>query len=155
MPRNSLALLMALMLVAGQRGETWSRLRQIDPSLALLSNPGRLLILASSYAGPTGKPYEHPDDPTVETRHEALRALLSLQSKRFDVSLPAVVKTTGIDHVLVKALSTSNNLVRLVATPSRLPDRKATEGDYWNLEVLAFDKSGRLLSRGAYKEHDE
>jgi hypothetical protein len=132
MPRSVVALMMVLtlgLMACKHKGE-WPRLKEIDPSLAVLQDPQRLLALASTYIGPTGKPTEHPSDPTIETRHEALRALLRLQPKRFHVEFPPVKDTTGIDHVVLETLSGSNNMVRLLATPSRIADRKASEGDY-------------------------
>ena len=138
-----------------QQTETWPRLKQLDSSLAMLHDPPRLLTIASSYIGTPGQPSEHPSDPTIETRHEALRALLRLQSTQFRVTLRPVTDTTGIDHVYLETLQSSNHLVRLLATPSRLADRKAPEGDYWNMEVLEFDPSGRLLNRQPYSEKHE
>ena len=154
MPRSPIAFLMLLTvaLLGCQHVETWSRLRQIDPSLAILNDPPRLLTIASSYEGPAGQPPEHPSAPTIETRHEALRALLRVQRGRFQVVLLAVTDTTGIDHVVIETLQSSNNLVKLLATPTHLADRKAAEGDYWSMELLEFDNSGRLLSRQPYKE---
>ena len=144
-------MLLTFALLGCQHVGTWSRLKQIDPSLAVLNDPPRLLTIASSYEGPIGQPPEHPSAPTIETRHEALQALLRVQRSHFQVVLPSVTDTTGIDHVVIETLSSSNNLVKLLATPSRVADRKATEGDYWSMELLEFNKSGRLLSRQPYK----
>jgi hypothetical protein len=154
MPRNMLAFLAVLTfaLLGCQPVGVWSRLSQVDPSLAILNDPQRLLTIASSYEGPIGQPSEHPSAPTIETRHEALQALLRVQRSRFQVELSPVTDTTGIDHVCIETLQSSNNLVKLLATPSRNADRKAPEGDYWSMELLDFDKSGRLLSRQPYME---
>lgn len=149
MLRSALSLVV-LVLLGCQQGEDSPRLRQLDRSLSILADPKRLLDLASSYVGPPGQPNEHPFAPTIETRHEAVLALLRQQSSRFHTALASVKETTGIDHVVVEPLPSADGLVRLLATPSRFADRKAPEGDYWSMEVLEFDMAGRLLSRQAY-----
>jgi hypothetical protein len=132
----------------------WSRLKSIDSSLSILDDPPRLLAIATSYEGPPGLPSESPVEPTVSTRHEALRALLVLQRKRFKVSIPPIKggETTGIDHVYVGILRTNQNGFTLLATPGLLPETKAPEGDYWNLEELTFDKSGKLMLRQPHNQ---
>ncbi len=154
MPRSALAVLMlsSVVLFGCQHAGKWSRLKQIDSSLGVLNDPQRLLTIASGNEGPTGQPSEHPYAPTIETRHEALQALLRIQRSRFLVALSPAMDTTAIDHVWIETLSSSNNLVKLLATRSRIADRKAPEGEYWSIELFDFDKSGRLLSRQPYRE---
>jgi hypothetical protein len=134
--------------------ETWPRLRQIDSSLSVIGDPKRLMTLASTFIGTNLTSNEEDVDATVETRHEALRALLNLQSKTFGRRFePPAERGTGIDHVCVSAdLSESNVALRLIATPSKDADLPAPEGDYWTMELLDFDKDGRLLRRVAYNQ---
>lgn len=134
--------------------ETWPRLQQIDPSLSVLNEPTRLMKLAGTYRGTNLTTNSEDIDATAETRHEAVRALLLLQSKKFGINLKAPhVKGTGIDHICsAPDLSVTNVFLRLIATPSKKADIHATECDYWSLENLDFDKDGRLLSRTAYHQ---
>lgn len=134
--------------------ETWPRLRKVDPSLQVLDNPQRLLSIATTFVG-RSQPNEHPADATIDTRHEALRALLQLQQREFGIQTKPHTDGTGIDHVYIERVSSkSKNYVRLLATPSRYADRAAPESDYWTTELLTFDKSGRLVKRVAYYEDD-
>jgi hypothetical protein len=134
--------------------ETWPRLQQIDPSLSVLNEPTRLMKLASTYTGTNLTTHSEDIDSTIETRHEAVRALLQLQSKKFGINLKAPnVKGTGVDHICsAPDLSVTNAFLRLIATPSKKADIHATECDYWSLENLDFDREGRLLSRTAYHQ---
>jgi hypothetical protein len=45
-------------------GRRWTRLRQLDPTLAILDDPRRLLEVASTYEGPPGPLPGHPSDGT-------------------------------------------------------------------------------------------
>ena len=131
--------------------ENWPRLKQIDSSLSILNEPTRLMKLASTYTGTNLTTRSEDVDSTVETRHEAVRALLQLQSEKFGIrfKVPSV-KGTGIDHICsAPDLSATNVFLRLIATPSKTADIHATEGDYWSLENLDFDREGRLISRTA------
>lgn len=141
--------LCALILIGCQAPVEWPRLKSIDSSLMITDDPPQLLAIASNYEAPQVQPSGKTPDLTVSTRHEALRALLSLQKRRFKVSLPAVVikRTTEIDHIYVGILRSNDTSITLLATPSLLAEAKASEGNYWSLEELTFDKSGRLLSR--------
>jgi hypothetical protein len=152
MKSRSFAAFLLLTLIGCQQSGMWPRLKGLDSSLTVLDDPPRLLAIASNYDGPPGQPWEHPLEPTISTRHEALRALLSLQCKRFRVALVSVnaKNTTGIDHICVETMRSDSNSVTLLATPSLLAERKAPEGDYWNMEELTFEKSGRLISRQPY-----
>jgi hypothetical protein len=134
--------------------ETWPRLQQIDPSLSVLNEPTRLMKLASTHTGTNLATHSEDIDSTVETRHEAVRALLQLQSEKFGIHLKSPsVKGTGIDHICsAPDLSATNVFLRLIATPSKKADIHATECDYWSLENLDFDRDGRLLSRTAYHQ---
>jgi broad specificity polyphosphatase/5'/3'-nucleotidase SurE len=117
--------------------------------------PSELLVIASGYVSAGRGSREHPAEPSDDVRHKAVRELLALQSKRFNVNLPPVPTkdTTGIDHVLVTTLQHSNGTVRLVATPSLRPNIGETEDDYyWSMEELTFAVDGKLLSRRPYKE---
>jgi len=117
-------------------------------------DPQRLLAVASNSAGSATQTGKTLAEPTDQTRLEALRALLQLQDKTFSVTLAPIKykETTGIDHVFLMTLGSSNNSVTLLATPSRLPDRNAPEGAYWSMEELTFEKSGKLLSRQPHIE---
>jgi hypothetical protein len=119
-----------------------------------MADPRRLLAIASNYLGPTVQLGEHFTTPTDEARLEALRALLRLQSKTFTVTLPPInaKDTTAIDHFFIETLRFSTNTISLLATPTHLPGRKAAEGAYWGMEVLTFEKSGKLLTRQPYKD---
>jgi hypothetical protein len=142
-----LVALVVLFAMAFRRHVMWPRLRQLDPTLRILNDPQRLLLVASSYVGPVGGPEEHPAEPTISMRHEALRALLSVQGKSFQVNLPLIENTTGIDHVYLETIDYSGGNVIILATPARLANMKATEGDYWTVERFTFEKNGRLLRR--------
>jgi len=61
------------------------------------------------------------------------------------------METAGIDHIFVETLRSSTNTITLLATPSQLADGKAPEGNYWSMEELTFEKSGKLLSRQPHK----
>ncbi len=137
-----------------QAKETWLRLQQVDPSLSVLGEPTRLMNLASTYTGTNLATHSEDIDSTVETRHEAVRALLRLQGEKFGIHLKAPsVKGTGIDHIFsAPDLSVTNAFLRLIATPTKKADIHATECDYWSLENLDFDRDGRLLSRTAYHQ---
>ena len=134
--------------------ETWPRLQQIDPSLSVLNAPTRLMKLASTYTGTNLATRSEDIDSAVETRHEAVRALLHLQEKQFDVHIPTPApRGTGIDHVyIVQEATPTNVFLRLIATPSKDADVHAPEGNYWSMEQLDFDKDGRLISRAAYHQ---
>src|SRR5271154_6524415 len=67
-------------------------------------NPQHLLEKASNYAGPTGLAGEQLSKPTDEARLEALRILLRLQSRIFDVKLDPITTTSGIDHLFIATL---------------------------------------------------
>lgn len=110
--------------------------------------------LASTYTGTSLTTHSDDIDSTVETRHEAVRALLQLQGERFGVYLKKPsARGTGIDHICsAPDLSATNVFLRLIATPSKKADIHATECDYWSLENLDFDKDGRLQSRTAYHQ---
>ena len=120
----------------------------------LREDPQRLLAVASNYAGSAAQTGKALVEPTDQTRLEALRALLQLQDKEFNVTLAPIkyTETTGIDHIVLMTLGFSNNGVTLLATPSRLPDHNAPEGAYWSMEELTFEKSGKLLSRQPHQE---
>jgi hypothetical protein len=117
-----------------------------------VEDPQRLLAIASNYAVPGTE--AHPVEPTDQARLEALRTLLGLQRKTFGVTLAPIKykDTTGIDHVFIKTLRSSNNSITLLVTPSRLADQEAAEGAYWSMEELTFEKSGKLLSRKSHKD---
>lgn len=146
--------LVGLIALKSQTKETWPRLQQVDSSLSVLNEPARLMKLASTHTGTNLATHSEDIDSTVETRHEAVRALLQLQSEKFGIHLKAPsVKGTGIDHICsAPDLSATNVFLRLIATPSKIADIHATECDYWSLENLDFDRDGRLLSRTAYHQ---
>jgi hypothetical protein len=116
-------------------------------------DPQRLLATASNSAEAKMAMGEHSSLPADEIRLDALRVLLRLQSKTFGVTIAPIKAegTTGIDHIFIKTLRLATNTVTLLATPSQIADRKAPEGDYWSMEELTFEKSGKLLSRQAYR----
>jgi hypothetical protein len=152
----TLALLTAGMaayaLLSAANAERWPRLRRLDPSLRILGRPADLLRLAARYVGPPGA----ADDPTVETRHEAVRALLWVQKPLFQVTTRPAPGLT-VDHVVVEAVpSGRKGTVQLLATPTRDPDRFDQVGEmrygYWSTEILEFDESGRLLDRRPYPQ---
>ncbi len=134
--------------------ETWPRLQQLDSSLSVLIEPTRLMKLASTYTRTNTVTHSKDINSTVETRHEAVRALLKLQGEKFGVHLKAPdVKGTGIDHICSWADPVATNVyLRLIATPIKLANIHATECDYWSMEQLDFDKDGRLISRAAYHQ---
>jgi len=137
--------------------ETWRRLRQIDSSLSILNEPIQLMSLASAFTGTNLTSHTEDIDATLETRHEALRALLNLQNRTLGIHTePPSERGTGIDHICSWAdLAATNVHLRLVATPSRRADIHASEGDHWSMELLDFDKDGRLVNRLAYNQpHD-
>ena len=137
--------------------ETWSRLREIDSSLSVLNDPIQLMNLASSFIGTNLTSHTEDIATTVETRHEAVRALLALQSRSFGVhTKPPAEQGTGIDHICCWADPSATNVsLRLIATPSKRANIQATEGDYWSMELLDFDKDGRLVSRLPFNQpHD-
>jgi hypothetical protein len=137
--------------------ETWPRLRQIDSSLSILNEPIQLMNLSSTFTGTNLTSRTEDIDATVETRHEALRALLNLQNRTFGIrTKPPSERGTCIDHICSWAdLAATNVHLRLVTTPSRCADIHATEGAYWLMELLDFDENGRLVSRLAYNQpHD-
>ncbi len=114
--------------------------------------------LASTFTGTNLTTHAEDIDATVETRHEAVRALLNLQKREFGIRIKAPAeKGTGIDHICAAPdLIATNVFLRLITTPSKRADIHATECDYWSLETLDFDKDGRLLGRLAYHQpHNE
>lgn len=119
-----------------------------------IEDPQRLLVIGSGYAGPLSRTDEHLAAPTDEARLEAVRGLLRLQSNKFGISLPPIKAkdATYLDHILVRTLRFSANTVTILATPYQLADRKAPEADYWSMEELTFEISGKLLSRQPYRE---
>ena len=134
--------------------ETWPRLQQIDSSLSVLNEPKRLMILASTFTRTNLASHTEDVDATVDTRHEAVRALLNLQRRTFGVhTKPPSKRGTGIDHVCSWADPAATNIfLSLITTPSKQADIHATDCDYWSMEMLDFDKDGRLLNRVAYNE---
>jgi len=138
-----------------QHANEWPRLKQLDPSLSILGEPKRLLNVACNHVDQAaGSKGDSGLDSPINTRHEAVRALLALQGKRFNVHLAPIPSrdTTGIDHILVTTLQSSGDAVKLLVTPTLVADRKAREGDYWSVEQLTFDANGKLLNRQPYKE---
>ena len=135
-------------LLGCRTADPWPHLKAVDPSLRILDDPARLLETASS-AGATGGRESGQGVDETEVRHEAVRALLALQGRRFNVRIPAVKAnhTSGIDHIFVRMLSSNANSVTLMATPTLRADRRAAEGDYWQVEELQFERTGRLISR--------
>jgi hypothetical protein len=146
----------AYMVVTWANAERWPRLRTLDPSLHILGRPAELLRLAADHVGPPGTAAKYQWDPALETRHEALRALLRIQQPLFRITTrPSVPHGATQDCVAVeKERSAKKGTVTLVATPSKDPDWFDTVGNdrygYWYLEILEFDESGRLSSRRAY-----
>ncbi len=93
---------------------------------------------------------QSPDD-RHDLRHQALLRLLATQLQ--SVPRPPT-PGTGIDHTYVHLLDRSDTKVRVLATPSLLPDRfdeQPWEG-YWDMEVLEFSPAGHLLTRHAHHE---
>lgn len=139
----------------------WPRLARVDPSLRILHDPTRLLALAavgddlSMDSAPPGK------YPAVETRHEALRALLALQEKRLERVLARTLPGGGgVDHVLVQPLPRiAPDRVWLLATPESHPHQVwARPGDsspktLWAAYVMEFDQGGRLLGLLPYDDN--
>ncbi len=134
--------------------ETWTRLRQIDQSLSILSDPLRLMKLATTYSGTNLSTQAEDVHSTVETRHEAVRALLALQSRKFKSRIGQPnERGTGIDHVYVSREMTATNVyLRLIATPTKEANIPAPEGAYWSMEQLDFDSDGKLIGRRAHHQ---
>ena len=134
--------------------ETWTRLQQIDPSLSILSDPVRLMKLASTYTATNLSILAEDVHSTVETRHEAVRALLALQSSKFKTRIGQPnERGTGIDHVYVShEMTVTNVYLRLIATPNKEATITAPEGDYWSMEELDFDSNGKLIGRRAHHQ---
>jgi hypothetical protein len=137
-----------LVVVLGcQSSKSWPQLKEIDPSLNILEQPSRLLMIASASSAPSDQQPEHLDEATIARRHEAVRALLLLQQRKFGVSVSSVKpnNTVSLDHVYVRTMQYSKSKVTLLATPSQFGDLKKPEGMYWALEQLTFNNSGKLL----------
>lgn len=140
----------------------WTRLRAVDPTLRILDDPRRLLEIAATYEAPPDPPTGLPCDRTLDTRLEALNRLLETQAAERRMARLSAGVGSGIDHRAIWLESDTPERVVLVATLSRNPDlpgrhpwfwqdqRKTDYEDYWSMDLLEFDRSGRLLSWSPY-----
>lgn len=123
------------------RRTSWKHL----PEAALDDKP-RLLILAATETEP------------MEVRLQAVRRLL------WKTRRPSVPKGTGIDHPMVSLEDDGpKDHFDFVVTLSEEPDLpgrhpwfwqqklKSDYEDYWSMDRLAFDRTGRLLYWGPYR----
>jgi hypothetical protein len=116
-----------------------------DPQQLLTSAAGTNTLGTSNQLG---------TEASTQQRLDALRSLLKLQKARFDVNLLSNVmtNTTSIDHDYIAVTQFTSNTTTFLATPNGKPDVKMPEGDYWRMELLTFERSGRLISRQPYQQ---
>lgn len=97
------------------------------------------------------------DGEAPETRLEAIRRLLVLQDKK--ACRATLRKGTGIDHPMVFRRDDGSFVATLSEEPD-LPGRhpwfwqpkcKSDYEDYWSMDRLEFDRTGRLLYWGPHR----
>jgi len=113
------------------------------------------LILAKNFNSEGVDNENHPwHDLEVPLKHEALMKLLEVQNDHFaGSSFTPSNEGVGIDHIVILIKNNQLNRVEILATPQWHPIRKDLAGDaYFVLELLVFERSGKLIGRTPYKE---